>query len=140
MPLLLLSITGFALQLNTLRNGFLSSATVHRLLTHTCPGDWERGSPRLVTQCKRSSNVTLHRSRSKSRFRLALTFCTRNTEHMGDRGTQHSGDQKQCVAIARALVQQPQILLVDEATSALNIQAKRYLSFANGNGDLQVGW
>lgn len=68
MTLLLLSITGFALQSNMLRSVFLSLATVCRLLTHTCPGSREGVWPRLVTQWKCRSSVTLHRIGSKSRF------------------------------------------------------------------------
>lgn len=82
-------------------------------------------------------NATLEQVREAARIADADEFIMRTPEgyqtRVGDRGSKLSGGQRQRISIARAILQNPPIMILDEATSALDNHAEREVQRALEN-------
>jgi subfamily B ATP-binding cassette protein MsbA len=91
--------------------------------------------------CYGLSNVPKERVEGAARAALASDFIAELPQGfdtvIGERGTRLSGGQRQRIAIARAILKDSPILILDEATSELDAESEMYVQKALAN--LMVG-
>ncbi len=82
-------------------------------------------------------NVSLEEVMAAAKIANAHDFIMQQSSDyqtvIGDRGTKLSGGQRQRLSIARAILQNPPILILDEATSALDTESEKLVQEALTN-------
>lgn len=83
------------------------------------------------------SNVTLEEVEAAAKIANAHNFILETEKgyntNIGDRGAKLSGGQRQRICIARAVLNNPPIMLLDEATSALDTESEKLVQDALNN-------
>ncbi len=83
------------------------------------------------------TNVTLDEVKAAAKIANAHNFIIETEKgyetNIGDRGTKLSGGQRQRICIARAVLNNPPLMLLDEATSALDTESEKLVQDALNN-------
>lgn len=112
-----LSVTDFRRQIGVvLQDAFLFFGTIADNVAYACP----HASPEQILRAARAARA--------HEFILKLTDGYDSL--VGERGQSLSGGERQRVSIARALLMDPKILILDEATSSIDVETERQIQSA----------
>jgi len=77
-----------------------------------------------------SEEEILHAAESANALDFIMRFSGGFDTHIGERGIKLSGGQRQCLAVARVILKNPRIILLDEATSSMDSESESLVQVA----------
>ncbi len=81
-----------------------------------------------LTNPEANTDEIINAAKIASAHEFIMTLPSGYASNVGERGGNLSGGQRQRIAIARSILQNPQLLIMDESTSALDFDTERKVS------------
>lgn len=99
-----------------------------------------RGFDGAEGEAARAAEAELQRVTAMAGCDFIADYPLKLETRLGTGGIKLSGGQKQCIAIARALIKRPALLILDEATSALDAKTQAHVATAIAAEQARLGF